>query len=312
VADKITHPHAALSQADCMRMVKQLQDQLDEVCSSMCSDLIAGYSVNVMCCDLMWCAVACGLAAEAVEAVVAVDVIPINSTKLKFASSVVDSAVCNAAQCWLHWLCEHLLDPQHVTGAVWCSDTLLFICCNACFLRVSPTRPTRQHCLQVCDELMNIELRQVEKFEALVDEFENRLNELKTEALEGQQLFFRSIEDLEEKFSSGMCVCCVALVTDVERKTGTTCTGYCLLHVVLSLCTQRHCAADCGVWALRPILHPFPASRCLTDLLLVLSIVGVRSVAQDLIDRLAREELAEDYLDDEAMSMVIDKVGAAV
>jgi hypothetical protein len=56
---------------------------------------------------------------------------------------------------------------------------------------------------QVCDELMNIELRQVEKFEALVDEFENRLNELKTEALEGQQLFFRSIEDLEEKFSSG-------------------------------------------------------------------------------------------------------------
>lgn len=50
---------------------------------------------------------------------------------------------------------------------------------------------------------MNIELRQVEKFEALVDEFENRLNELKTEALEGQQLFFRAIEDLEERFSSG-------------------------------------------------------------------------------------------------------------
>jgi len=83
---------------------------------------------------------------------------------------------------------------------------------------------------------MNIELRQVEKFEALVDEFENRLNDLKNEALEAQQLFFRSIEDLEEKFSS-----------------------------------------------------------------------GVRAVAQDLIDRLAREELAEDYLDDEAMSMVIDK-----
>lgn len=31
-------------------------------------------------------------------------------------------------------------------------------------------------------------------------------------------------------------------------------------------------------------------------------------MAQDLIDRLAREELAEDYLDDEAMSLVIDKV----
>jgi hypothetical protein len=66
---------------------------------------------------------------------------------------------------------------------------------------------------QVCDELMNIELRQVEKFEALVDEFENRLNELKTEALEGQQLFFRSIEDLEEKFSSGRLLMC-ACITD--------------------------------------------------------------------------------------------------
>lgn len=83
---------------------------------------------------------------------------------------------------------------------------------------------------------MNMELRQVEKFEALIDEFENRLTEIKTEALEAQQLFFRSIEDLEEKFST-----------------------------------------------------------------------SIRAVATDLIDRLAREELAEDYLDDEAMSLVVDK-----
>lgn len=83
---------------------------------------------------------------------------------------------------------------------------------------------------------MNIEVRQVEKFEALVDEFENRLNEIKNEALEQQQLFFRAVEDLEEKFSA-----------------------------------------------------------------------NVRAVATDLIDRLAREELAEDYLDDEAMSLVVDK-----
>ncbi len=34
---------------------------------------------------------------------------------------------------------------------------------------------------------------------------------------------------------------------------------------------------------------------------------GVKAVATDLIERLAREELAEDYLDDEAMSLVIDK-----
>ena len=46
----------------------------------------------------------------------------------------------------------------------------------------------------------------MEKFEALVDEFENRLNELKNEALEGQQQFFRNIEDLEEKFSSGTSI----------------------------------------------------------------------------------------------------------
>jgi hypothetical protein len=52
VADKITHPHAALSQADCMRMVKQLQDQLDEVCSVR-SDLMAGCSVTVVCCDVV-------------------------------------------------------------------------------------------------------------------------------------------------------------------------------------------------------------------------------------------------------------------
>lgn len=90
--------------------------------------------------------------------------------------------------------------------------------------------------MQVCDELMNIEVRQVEKFEALVDDFENRMNEVKNDALESQQLFFRAIEDLEERFSS-----------------------------------------------------------------------GVRTVATDLIDRLAREELAEDYLDDEAMGLVVDK-----
>jgi len=89
---------------------------------------------------------------------------------------------------------------------------------------------------KICDELMNIEIRQVEKFESLIDEFENHLTELKSESLESQQLFFRNIEELEEKFS-----------------------------------------------------------------------LGLKSVAIDLIDRLAREELAEDYLDDEAMSLVMDK-----
>jgi hypothetical protein len=91
---------------------------------------------------------------------------------------------------------------------------------------------------------MNIELRQVEKFEALVDEFENRLNELKTEALEGQQLFFRSIEDLEEKFSSGrwyLSACCLALCGVVR---GVTRQGdsYCLYRLLPPTCSIIICA----------------------------------------------------------------------
>lgn len=88
----------------------------------------------------------------------------------------------------------------------------------------------------VGDELLSIEMRQVEKFEVLVDEFENRMNDLKNQCLEMQQMFFRVVEDLEDKFST-----------------------------------------------------------------------SVRGVATDLIDRLAKEELAEDYLDDEAMALVVDK-----
>jgi hypothetical protein len=88
----------------------------------------------------------------------------------------------------------------------------------------------------VGDELLSIEMRQVEKFEVLIDEFENRMNDLKNQCLEMQQMFFRVVEDLEDKFST-----------------------------------------------------------------------NVRGVATDLIDRLAKEELAEDYLDDDAMALVVDK-----
>lgn len=84
---------------------------------------------------------------------------------------------------------------------------------------------------------MNIEVRQVERFETLIDDFENKLNEMKNETLEAQQLFFRSIEELEEKFSTSL-----------------------------------------------------------------------RAVAMDLIDRFARDELDQEYFDDdEAMSLVVDK-----
>jgi hypothetical protein len=89
---------------------------------------------------------------------------------------------------------------------------------------------------KVCDELMSIEIRQVEKYEVLADEFENKVAELKAEALEMQGGFFRAVEKMEEDFA-----------------------------------------------------------------------VNVKSVAIDLIERLAREELAEDYLDDEAMTLVQDR-----
>jgi len=89
---------------------------------------------------------------------------------------------------------------------------------------------------RVGDELMTIELRQVEKFDALVDELDNRMNDLKNQCIDRQQSFFRGIEELENFFS--------------------------------------------------------------TD---------VRSVAIDLVERVARDEIAENYLDDEGSALVADK-----
>jgi hypothetical protein len=83
---------------------------------------------------------------------------------------------------------------------------------------------------------MGIELRLVDKFDAMEDEFDNHMNDVKNAALDMQQTFFRGMEELEVKFSG-----------------------------------------------------------------------DVRSTASDLIDRYAREELPDSYLDDEAMSLVVDK-----
>jgi len=47
---------------------------------------------------------------------------------------------------------------------------------------------------RVCDELMSIELRLNEKFDVLVDDFDNRMAEAKVVSLESQQLFFRAME----------------------------------------------------------------------------------------------------------------------
>ena len=89
---------------------------------------------------------------------------------------------------------------------------------------------------KVCDELMSIEIRQVGKFEVLVDDFENKMMEMKAEALDMQNTFFRAIEKMEEDFAGTM-----------------------------------------------------------------------RNIAVDLIERFTREELTEDYLDEEALSLVQDR-----
>lgn len=102
--------------------------------------------------------------------------------------------------------------------------------------RLKMIKKLQEELERVCDELLSIEVRQVEKFEGILDEYDTRLVEMKALALEMQTAFFRSIEELEDKFSG-----------------------------------------------------------------------QVKAVAIDLIDRLSREELAEDYLDDEAMSLVVDK-----
>jgi hypothetical protein len=89
---------------------------------------------------------------------------------------------------------------------------------------------------KVCDELMGIELRLVEKFETLVDKFEDRLSEIKAIALDAQQGFFREVEGLEDGFSRALGL-----------------------------------------------------------------------LAQDIIEKMARDEIADDYLDEEGLALVSEK-----
>jgi len=53
----------------------------------------------------------------------------------------------------------------------------------------------------VNDELMSIEIRLVEKFEKLVDDYENHLTEFKNVSSEMQTQFFRNVEEMQEKFA---------------------------------------------------------------------------------------------------------------
>jgi len=71
---------------------------------------------------------------------------------------------------------------------------------------------------KVCDELMGIELRLVEKFDTLVDRFEDRLNEIKNVALDAQQGFFREIEALEDGFSKSLVFLALEIIEKLARE----------------------------------------------------------------------------------------------
>ena len=70
---------------------------------------------------------------------------------------------------------------------------------------------------KLCDELMSIELSLNEKFDILVDGFENHTVDAKNILLEAQQLFFREVEDLEGRFFKNMRTLCFDLIEKYLR-----------------------------------------------------------------------------------------------
>lgn len=65
---------------------------------------------------------------------------------------------------------------------------------------------------------MTIELSLNEKFDVLVDGFENHTAEAKNLFLEAQQLFFREVEDLEGRFFKNMRTLCFDLIERYMRR----------------------------------------------------------------------------------------------
>ena len=53
----------------------------------------------------------------------------------------------------------------------------------------------------LCSALMDLEMRQVEQFEDLMSEFENKFSEIKSSCLEGQQSYFRVVEEHENNYT---------------------------------------------------------------------------------------------------------------
>ena len=65
---------------------------------------------------------------------------------------------------------------------------------------------------------MSIEISLNEKFDVLVDGFENNIVDARNIVLEGQQLFFREVEDLEGKFLKNIRTLCFDLIEKYLRE----------------------------------------------------------------------------------------------
>lgn len=68
-------------------------------------------------------------------------------------------------------------------------------------IEMSDVEPLLKSLEELYVELMDLEMRQIEKFEELMNQFENKLNEVKLACLEGQQGYFRQLEEHENNYT---------------------------------------------------------------------------------------------------------------
>jgi len=71
-----------------------------------------------------------------------------------------------------------------------------------------------QHLATLTSDLMDLELRQVEHFDEILNEFENKFMELKQASLDAQQGFFRIIEEHENNYTRDL----MQLVSELLEK----------------------------------------------------------------------------------------------
>ena len=71
---------------------------------------------------------------------------------------------------------------------------------------------------KLIDELMSHELKLVENFDILIDQYDDKLNEYKLTILDCQNLYFRSLEENEKKFSNYIKSMCLDLIERAAKE----------------------------------------------------------------------------------------------